>query len=669
MLPLCSATPNYSFHSRIPTHGGHQPIFSSWKVFEIKCIVEDKITFGLSNDTHFQGVSFKTQATSSFFSNFTGNTEQSSFTGFINMPSSPSKLDDYECIFSNKWSYPVGSLSEPNSAGRGDLKFIESSGVFAVGDEFAGLTDQLPESNSNLSIGADPEIISTIDAVPDSPALGSDSLGMDGDSLSNLKTNVEDLYRAINESIGSSANKGENIVKSLLDVGNSSLTLAIKNATEAVDNAVNELLSTVDQAKEFAGNVLTSWSSNLKDATSNAGVIAVDVLRQTIVAVEYSLTNGATYVVYSYGFVKELLPPDIHNLFNLTEERAIEILRPAGTALQQVYVAIEGLERGLGLDPSDPIVPFILLVGTSATLWVFYWVSIHGGYSGDLSPLSTLELLSGKESVALIDVRSEDLRERDGIPDLRRAARFRYANVTPPQLDGPVQKLLKNGRELDDALLAVIIRNLKIVQDRSGVIVMDADGTRSRGIARSLRKLGVKKPYLVQGGFQSWVKQGLRIKELKPETALSILNEEAEAILEDISPTPLKLLGYGVGFIAAVYALLEWEITLQFIGIVGLGLTIYRRLSSYENSEDFKQDLRVLLAPARLGAQAFSWAAGKLETNGIGLPTSPSSADVQNRVLQAAAKHESQPSDIEEFKDPIPESAVPVNDNVDLSEA
>jgi hypothetical protein len=48
-----------------------------------------------------------------------------------------------------------------------------------------------------------------------------------------------------------------------------------------------------------------------------------------------------------------------------------------------------------------------------------------------------------------------------------------------------------------------------------------------------------------------------------------------------------------------------------------------------------------LLSPVRLGAQAFSCAAGKLENNRIGLPTSPSSSDVQNRGLKAAAKHES----------------------------
>lgn len=78
----------------------------------------------------------------------------------------------------------------------------------------------------------------------------------------------------------------------------------------------------------------------------------------------------------------------------------------------------------------------------------------------------------------------------------------------------------------------------------------------------------------------------------------------------------------------------------------------------------------LLLTPARLGGEAFSWAAGKLETNRNGLPTSPSSSDVQNRVLQAAAKHESQPSDAEgAAANQSPESTIPLGEKVDLSEA
>ncbi|GMQ03248.1 hypothetical protein CsSME_00049124 [Camellia sinensis var. sinensis] len=77
----------------------------------------------------------------------------------------------------------------------------------------------------------------------------------------------------------------------------------------------------------------------------------------------------------------------------------------------------------------------------------------------------------------------KDLRERDGIPDVQRAARFRYGKVTLPEVNGSIRKLLKSGKDLGDSLIAV---------DRSKVIVMDANGTRSKGIARSLRKLGLK---------------------------------------------------------------------------------------------------------------------------------------------------------------------------------
>nr|GFD00364.1 rhodanese-like domain-containing protein [Tanacetum cinerariifolium] len=55
--------------------------------------------------------------------------------------------------------------------------------------------------------------------------------------------------------------------------------------------------------------------------------------------------------------------------------------------------------------------------------------------------------------------------ERDGIPDLRRTARFRYASVTYPEVDSNVKKLLKSGKDLDDALVAAVIRNLKVVQE------------------------------------------------------------------------------------------------------------------------------------------------------------------------------------------------------------
>lgn len=44
---------------------------------------------------------------------------------------------------------------------------------------------------------------------------------------------------------------------------------------------------------------------------------------------------------------------------------------------------------------------------------------------------------------------------------------------------------------------------------------------------------------MVQGGFRSWVEEGLRIKELKPETTLTILNEVSNMFLDFLKVSPM----------------------------------------------------------------------------------------------------------------------------------
>lgn len=415
---------------------------------------------------------------------------------------------------------------------------------------------------------------------------------------------------------------------------------------KAVKGVTGGVTASVDATKKQAAGGVTDVSGAFQDKLAGAGSVAVDVLRKVIVAAEDSLGGATTSLVYYYGSAKSSLPPNVKDLLNSSEDKASLVLRPIGSALQQVYVIIEGIEKNVGLDPRDPIVQLAVLLGGSTTIGISYWLFTYGGYSGDLSPEMTLDLLRNDGKAVLIDVRPEDLRVKDGIPDLRRAARSKYASVATPEIQGPTKRLLKGGSDVDDALLAVVVRNLKLVKGDSKVIIMDANGTRSKSIARLLKKLGVKQPYLIKGGFQSWAKN-LRVKELKPETALTVINEDAEEILEAIKPTPTLVFGSLLGLSAVSYALLEWETTLQYIGVVSLGLTVYLRFSSYEGSEDFQQDLKLLLSPVKVGAEALSWASKKLEPNKIGLATSPSTSAVQDRVLKAAAKHESKPSDAE----------------------
>ncbi|KAL5711670.1 hypothetical protein ACHQM5_013931 [Ranunculus cassubicifolius] len=297
-------------------------------------------------------------------------------------------------------------------------------------------------------------------------------------SLTNLKASVDNLVSEATSFVDASLGKGDLFLKNTTDAITSPLKQTIQNVEEAINNAVNGLSSNADHSLELARNRFTD--------------VSVDLLRQTIVMLEYYLASGIKFVPYFYENAKELFPPDVRDLLNLTESKVTQILGPVASVFKQVYVVIEALERNLGLDPNDPIIPFVFFIGISATLGTFYWALAYGGYSGDLSPQSTLEMLTGENDVVLVDIRPEDLRERDGVPDLRRGARFKYASISLPEIDGSVRKLMKSERDLNDTLVAAVIRNLKIVKDRSRVIVLDVDGTRSKSIARSLRKLGLK---------------------------------------------------------------------------------------------------------------------------------------------------------------------------------
>ncbi|KAI3463301.1 hypothetical protein Pfo_019964 [Paulownia fortunei] len=645
MLPVSSATTSCCCHRQIPIHGGLKS-FS----FDSNCNNVNKAVRNFSNSS-------KRRPAICFYSNYIGKGEKCSSIDMIN-----------QSFYQSGCSSQVGVIDESRRLGPTSMIFVESSSKSA-GDDL--LTDFISNTIDNTDLQPNntyPEFRTSINGVPIDPPSVSDSLNIDVNSLSGQKTVFSDIVAEMNDSIADTINGGENILNKSLDTITSSLTTALTNVNEAVDNVINDITSFINKSGESAGNKLIGFSSELKEGSGRAGFVALDVLRRTIIVVDDFLVLGAKNIGYAYDSAKEFLPQEFQDALSLSEGRVIEVLRPVGTAFQQVYIALEGFEESLGLDPNDPLIPFVLFLGVSATFWGSYRVLKYSGYAGDLSPQSTLELLRGNESVVLIDIRPENLRDRDGIPDLRRSARFRYASVTLPEVENSMKKLLKGGRDIEDSLLAAVIRDLKIVEDRSKVLVMDADGTHSKGVARSLRKLGTKRPYQVQGGFRSWVKEGFRVKELKPETTLTILNEEAEAILEEINPTPLKLIGYGVGVVAAAFSLLEWEKTLQFVGVIGLGQTIYRRVASYQDAEDFNQDVRLLLAPVRLGSQAISWAAGKLEANRNGLPTSPSSSDVQSRVLQAAAKLESQPPDSKETQD-LPQVAASGNEEVNISEA
>lgn len=262
---------------------GLRPSSPFQKDFEVRCIREGRVFLGLPNGAQSRGESFQTQASKSFYSTFVKSTEQS------------------------------------------------------VSLSFTNLTEQSSQPADILSGTVEPETISTTDMMVEYSNSASDALEAYNDPLFNKKTSIEDFLDGASKSFSTSINKGESALKTSVDAINASISSVIKNATDAVDNAVGGVFSTADQNRELASNSLTSFSSDLKEAISKASVVAADVLRRTIVTVEDSLKDGASFVVYSYGSTKELLPPDTRDALNLFEERAIDLLRPVRAIFQQVF--------------------------------------------------------------------------------------------------------------------------------------------------------------------------------------------------------------------------------------------------------------------------------------------------------------------------------------------
>lgn len=295
--------------------------------------MEDGTDLGLTNRIHLQRISFKTQATKSSFSGFVENT-QSVPVDFSN--SCPSELDGIKCQPTDAWSSLVGAINDLQPMESGELEYVDTSGVPTMEEGLKDFTDQMTENVDKLMGPVEPETMSPIELTPENPAPLLDSLDIDSNSTSNVKSSFDDFLARASETFNSSINKGENAVKNLLDTITSSITSVQKSALDVVDNALGGVFSSVDQTGNLAGNKLMSFSTNLTEASSKATVVAIDVLRRTIVALEDSIVNGASFVVYYYGTTKEMLPPEIKAALNLSEERAIEILRPFGSAFQQV---------------------------------------------------------------------------------------------------------------------------------------------------------------------------------------------------------------------------------------------------------------------------------------------------------------------------------------------
>ncbi|KAH7279124.1 hypothetical protein KP509_37G006300 [Ceratopteris richardii] len=494
------------------------------------------------------------------------------------------------------------------------------------------------------------------------------SLSLTSESLANgiseAKAAIIDGLTKVQESYQSSVDNAVNSLKSIYDNINGSLVGFFQNVKDSDGKSVTLSVPKVEKVGDSGENYVDILLSPVQ-----VGTPVNNALKQLVTTIEdissRVLVGTAELLGQGYFSVKNALPEDAQLYFNGIEKKLAEISGPLQNVLQQVYAILINAERAVGIDPENPVVAIAFVAGGGLSLGLIYWQSRYGGYSGDLAPASALEILKKEGNILLIDIRSEDLRESEGILDLRGQMRLKVASIAQIKVESALQKMLKSTVDAEAAITAAAIRNLKNVQPNTKVILLDSDGSQSKIIARALKRAGIKKPFRIDGGFRAWRATGLRVKQMGPETPLTFLREETEAILEEVKPTPIVIGAAALGTLAGVYALIEWEKTLQFLGLVCIGQVLYTRINSYENADDAKNDLKVLLRPFTLVTQGIIWAAGMMEPSKLQLATTPSTSAVQDRVLQAAARHGQLPSESEQKHEVVPQAVEMVDSKPD----
>lgn len=278
---------------QIPLFGGLQSLCPIRKDFESRGVVEENVHLGLHYGTPSLRTSFTTQAINTV--SVWENSPLSAGEFRYSLSTAPEELVD----FAKQSTEGSDALVAPA---------VQPEAILSSTDTTSGKF----ESVSNLVEG------------------GNESLA------AATKASATEVFAGINETFSDSINKGENALRSSVDSATSFIDSVVKNATTSADNAFSKVFSAADQTGELANKKITSFSSEIDGVTSKAPGLVIDVLRRTVVAVESSLSSGASYVVYLYGSAKEFLPAEIRDTVNIYEDKAAQVLRPVGSATQQV---------------------------------------------------------------------------------------------------------------------------------------------------------------------------------------------------------------------------------------------------------------------------------------------------------------------------------------------
>lgn len=79
-------------------------------------------------------------------------------------------------------------------------------------------------------------------------------------------------------------------------------------------------------------------------------------------------------------------------------------------------------------DEAPEVYLFLVSLAIGAVTYA-YWRNEYGGFSGIYKPTDLVEALTREDNIIVVDIRSEEEQQQNGVLDLRRAARGKAVSL------------------------------------------------------------------------------------------------------------------------------------------------------------------------------------------------------------------------------------------------
>ncbi|PSC70141.1 hypothetical protein C2E20_6347 [Micractinium conductrix] len=412
--------------------------------------------------------------------------------------------------------------------------------------------------------------------------------------LSSAADSVTDSVGAV---FGGAADAAADAQAALADT-TAQAAAAAAAAAEAARGALEGVLGGAQGALDGAAGGAVGAAQQFVGAAAAEFNTEVSILKgnlDSLVGGVQSAVGGATSAVSSQvgaqvsgvaEQVSSLLPPE-----------ARDALAEAGAAASSVAGKLSGL------DPTAAAVLAGVGLGVPA---VAAWNAAYGGFAGVLAPEDALQVLQTQDAL-LLDIRPEAQRVDKGVAELRRGALGKGAAVPPVRLLPSVGRRVRDPSGVALEIQALEVAALaKVRAGSTKVIVMDQQGEAAKVLARALRAAGVRRPYVLAGGFKAWEAAGLGVRQAVEYDAspLDAVGDVAETVVEAAAsqlsglqdPRAAATLACVLG--SAAYVAANYHTALQFVGVLGLELTLVSRALQYNSLQDAYDDVVALYQSA-----------------------------------------------------------------------